>query len=101
MDILPKPIRNLSDESLAKQQGENIYCQYFCEGQEFRSCEPCKVSGRCIFVTTSERKGIELVIGHLKEDYRLCRNYYKGIVGDEINVMLAAAGFNFKGMMNK
>jgi len=48
-----------------------------------------------------KRAGIEPVIGHLKEDHRLSRNYYKGIVGDEINVMLAAAGFNFKRMMNK
>ena len=45
--------------------------------------------------------GIEPVIGHLKKDHRLSRNYYKGIVGDEINVMLAAVGFNFKRMMNK
>ena len=45
--------------------------------------------------------GIEPVTGHLKEDYRLSRNYYKGIVGDGINVMLAAAGFNFQRMMNK
>lgn len=44
---------------------------------------------------------IDPVIGHLKEDHRLSRNYYKGIIGDEINVMLAAAGFNFKRMMNK
>lgn len=48
-----------------------------------------------------KRAGIEPVIGHLKEDHRLSRNYYKGIVGDEVNVMLAAAGFNFKRMMNK
>ena len=48
-----------------------------------------------------KRAGIEPVIGHLKEDHRLSRNYYKGIVGDEINVMLAAARFNFKRKMNK
>jgi IS5 family transposase len=48
-----------------------------------------------------KRAGIEPVIGHLKEDHRLSCNYYKGITGDEINVMLAAAGFNFKRMMNK
>jgi IS5 family transposase len=48
-----------------------------------------------------KRAGIELVIGHLKEDHRLSRNYYKEITGDEINVMLAAAGFNFKRMKNK
>ena len=48
-----------------------------------------------------KRAGIEPVIGHLKADHRLSRNFYKGIFGDNINVMLAAAGFNFKRMMNK
>lgn len=47
------------------------------------------------------RAGIEPIIGHLKQDHRLSRNYYKGIYGDNINVMLAAAAFNFKRMMNK
>jgi IS5 family transposase len=47
------------------------------------------------------RAAIEPVIGHLKSDYRLSRNYYKGIFGDNINVMLAAAAMNFKRMMNK
>ena len=46
------------------------------------------------------RAGIEPVIGHLKQDHRLSRNFYKGIFGDNINVMLAAAAFNFKRMMN-
>lgn len=48
-----------------------------------------------------KRAGIEPVIGHLKSDHRLSRNFYKGIIGDNINVMLAAAAFNFKRMMNK
>ena len=48
-----------------------------------------------------KRAGIEPVIGHLKADHRLSRNFYKGIFGDNINVMLAATGFNFKRMMNK
>ncbi len=48
-----------------------------------------------------KRAGIEPVIGHLKEDHRLSRNYYKGITGDEINVMLVAAGFNLKRTLNK
>ena len=43
-----------------------------------------------------KRAGIEPVIGHLKADHRLCRNFYAGVFGDNINVMLAAAGFNFK-----
>ena len=48
-----------------------------------------------------KRAGIEAVIGHLKTDYRLSRNFYKGVFGDNINIMLAAAAFNFKRMMNK
>jgi len=48
-----------------------------------------------------KRAGIEPVIGHIKSNHRLNRNFYKGIVGDNINIMLAAAGFNFKRMMNK
>jgi IS5 family transposase len=47
------------------------------------------------------RAAIEPTISHLKADHRLGRNFYKGIVGDNINVMLAAAAFNFKRMMNK
>jgi IS5 family transposase len=47
------------------------------------------------------RAAIEPVISHLKADYRLSRNFYKGIFGDNINVMLSAAAFNFKRMMNK
>ena len=47
------------------------------------------------------RAAIEPVISHLKSDYRMSRNFYKGIFGDNINVMLAAAAFNFKKMMNK
>ncbi|HEV8082175.1 MAG TPA: hypothetical protein VGP55_03185, partial [Chitinophagaceae bacterium] len=39
-------------------------------------------------------------IGHLKQDHRLGRNFYGGIAGDDINVMLAAAAMNFKRMMN-
>ena len=47
------------------------------------------------------RAAIEPVIGHLKQDHRLSRNFYKGVFGDNINVMLAAAAMNFKRMMNK
>jgi len=46
------------------------------------------------------RAAIEPVIGHLKTDHRLSRNFYKGIFGDNINVMLSAAAFNFKRMIN-
>ena len=48
-----------------------------------------------------KRASIEPIIGHIKQDHRLNRNFYKGIIGDNINIMLAAAAFNFKRMMNK
>ena len=44
-------------------------------------------------------KGIEPVIGHCKSDHRLGRNFYKGLFGDSINVMLAAAAYNLKRAM--
>lgn len=48
-----------------------------------------------------KRAGIEPIIGHLKSDYRLIRNFLKGTVGDSINLMLAAAAFNFKKWMRE
>ena len=47
------------------------------------------------------RAAIEPRIGHLKQDHRLSRNFYSGIKGDNINVMMAAAAMNFKRMINK
>ena len=58
-------------------------------------------------ITRAKRKGhkrraaIEPSIGHLKQDYRMARNFLKGIKGDAINVLLAAAAMNFKRMMNQ
>jgi IS5 family transposase len=47
------------------------------------------------------RAGIEPVIGHLKSDHRLKRNFLKGFVGDQINLIMAAAAFNFKKWMRE
>jgi IS5 family transposase len=47
------------------------------------------------------RAAIEPLISHLKTDHRLSRNFYKGLFGDNIHVMLTAAAFNFKGMMKQ
>ena len=48
-----------------------------------------------------KRAGIEGKISHLKNDYRMGRNYYKGIKGDSMNVLLASASMNFKLWINK
>ena len=46
------------------------------------------------------RSAIEPVIGHLKKDFRLARNYLKGAIGDAMNLLLAAAAFNCRKWMN-
>lgn len=46
-----------------------------------------------------KRAGIEPVIGHLKSDHRLNKNYFKGFEGDQMNVLMAAAAFNFRKWM--
>jgi len=45
------------------------------------------------------RAAIEPIIGHLKSDYRLGRNYLKGIKGDEINLLMAACAWNLNKWM--
>ena len=42
------------------------------------------------------RSAIEPVIGHMKSDGRLGRNYLKGRHGDRANAALCAAGYNFR-----
>jgi len=47
------------------------------------------------------RAGIEPVIGHLKADHRMARNFLKGVLGDTINLFMAAAAFNLKKWMRQ
>lgn len=47
------------------------------------------------------RAGIEPVIGHIKHDHRMVKNYLKGYIGDAINTILAGTGFNLKKMLNR
>lgn len=47
------------------------------------------------------RAGIEPVIGHIKHDHRMLRNYLKGTIGDQLNTILAGTGFNLKKMLNR
>lgn len=51
---------------------------------------------RTIRLKFRRRAAIEPIIGHLKTDNRLSRNYHKGEFGDQINVLLAAIGFNLR-----
>jgi IS5 family transposase len=42
------------------------------------------------------RSAIEPVIGHMKDDGHLGRNFLRGTMGDAVNVILAAAGHNLR-----
>lgn len=43
-----------------------------------------------------KRAGMEPTIGHLRSDYRLGRNFYKGVEEDTVNVLPVVAAHNFK-----
>jgi len=47
------------------------------------------------------RAGIEPVIGHIKHDHRMLRNYLKGTLGDKVNTIMAATGFNLMKKLNQ
>ena len=55
------------------------------------------ISGQVRRVTTPMRRraAVEPVIGHVKAEHRMGRNYLKGRDGDRTNAVLAAAGYNF------
>ncbi len=59
------------------------------------------ISGQVRRVTSTIRRemrrraAVEPVIGHLKAEHRMERNYLKGRDGDRANAVLAAAGYNF------
>ena len=46
-----------------------------------------------------KRSAIEPIIGHLKHDYRLRKNWLKGSEGDAINLLMAASVWNFRKWM--
>lgn len=46
------------------------------------------------------RAAVEPVIGHIKNEHRMGRNYLAGAQGDAINAILAATGYNFRLLLN-
>lgn len=52
-------------------------------------------------VMQKRRSAIEPVIGHLKQFGRMSRNYLKGVIGDILNPLISAMGFNLRSIANK
>ncbi len=46
------------------------------------------------------RSAVEPVIGHLKSDHRMNRNFLLGSAGDAVNAVLAAVGYNFARLLS-
>ena len=51
--------------------------------------------------TLKRRNAVEPVIGHLKSDGRLARNFLKGVEGDAMNALLCGAGHNLRKILRK
>ena len=81
---------------------ERIYVDKGYQGHDypkrlrvFKSGQKRGVTG-AIKRELKRRSVIEPVIGHVKHEHRLNRNYLYGILGDKMNALLAAAGYNFR-----
>jgi IS5 family transposase len=65
----------------------------FTSGQKRRMTDAIKRTMR-------RRAAIEPVIGHMKGDHRMNRNFLAHATGDAINAVLAAVGNNFRRLLN-
>ena len=65
----------------------------FTSGQKRRMTDAIKREMR-------RRAAVEPVIGHMKSDHRMGRNYLAHATGDAINAVLAAVGNNFRRLLN-
>lgn len=91
---------------LTGKQATNIYLDRgyrgpkLVNGVNIHTPKPDKNITKTKRTRHKRRAAIEPVIGHLKSDYRMNRNFLKGITGDEMNVLLSAAAMNFKRVIN-
>jgi len=100
-EIIPdmeKTIGNDIDRILADAgyRGHNAPLSHkfkvFTSGQKRRMTPAIKREMR-------RRAAIEPVIGHIKNEHRMDRNYLAHTQGDAINAVLAAAGYNFRQLL--
>ena len=91
--LILKHLRNVSDEMVVYQWSENAYYQYFCGGLELMPKQPCDASELVHFRNRIGEEGMELI---LAESIRVNTDYDNE---DAINVLLAAAAYNFKRAM--
>ena len=89
-------------EALTGREVERVYVDKGYRGHDaakplrvFKSGQRRGVHGQ-IKREQRRRSAIEAVIGHCKTDGHLGRNYPKGRLGDQVNAITSAVGYNFR-----
>ena len=88
-------------EDLTGVEVRRIHVDKGYRGHDYPNKFRVWISGQARRVTKSIRRemkrraAVEPVIGHVKAEHRMERNYLKGRDGDRANAVLAAAGYNF------
>ena len=87
---------------MSGQRIDEVFMDRGCRGYG-ESLSEVYISGQKRGITTQRlkrslkrRQAIEPIIGHLKSDGLLGRNYLKGTLGDQMNVLLCCAGHNLR-----
>lgn len=94
-------------ERMTERSIKKAYVDLGYRGHDYEGPTQVRVVGRQSFrdLTRTERRymrrrsAVEPVIGHAKHDNRMIRNYLLGVDGDQMNAIMAAAGFNFRKLM--
>ena len=94
--IIKNVLKIVHDKSLPLRQSYTRTLKGIYRSQRFRNHPKNRKKA---LKADCKRAGIEPTIGHLKADHRLSHNFYKGVKGDAINVLLVAAAYNFKRAM--
>ena len=88
-------------KTLTGVEASRIHVDKGYRGHDYPNKFRVWISGQARRVTKAIRRemkrraAVEPVIGHIKAEHRMDRNYLKGRDGDRINAVLAAAGYNF------
>ncbi len=94
-------------ERLSGHYPQEAYCDKGYRGTKSKEGVNCEIfipgtrgkRSRTIRKFLKRRNAIEPIIGHMKSDHGMDRNWLKGEDGDRINVLMAACGFNMKKLL--
>jgi len=71
------------------------------ESEVFISRQKKNYQTRKMKAAMKRRNAVEPLIGHLKSDHHLGRNYLKGKLGDQLNAIFSGMGYNLRVILKK